>query len=358
MSEAQAVPVSPSLLSSHARCLRLAFHTLASLGLDLDDLVVMTEAATSWFALTAPLAALAGARKVIAAAGDSPYGTWEEAAAQTLAAARTFGVADRVRVVHRDEARSQWMGEVDVLTNLGALRPLDRDLAQRMKPHSAVSLMFETWEFRAGEVDLQAFEEHLIPVLGTDEHRAGVFPWVGSLVLKQLWGAQVSVRGSRIAVLGDNPFRSTLATALEKEGAQVIPEGDLSALDALVLADYPHPVERVMEGGTHPPHTLAAESPGAVVIQFSGSSKVDRGACREAGLSVWPDREVGVARMAETLAALGPTPVLRLHGAGLQVGAALARARRRGLSVGEAIEEALRLAPGQGFPPGIVPGSP
>ncbi|MCK6530899.1 hypothetical protein L6R50_26185 [Myxococcota bacterium] len=342
-------PPDPPLL---ARARRLARRLLEETGLDLRGLVVLTEAATGPFALTAPLAALAGAERVIAAAADTPYGPWTVAAAETLAAARAFGVADRVVALPRGEARSR-AGEADVVTNLGAVRPIDAALVSALGPGAAVALMWETWEYRTGELDLGACRARGVPVLGTDEGRAGVFPWVASLALKQLWQAGVAVRGSRIALVGDNPFQDEIAPRLAAEGAEIALEADVDDLDALLLLDYPEARDRVVEGGSHPPAVLAAASPGAVIVRYTGSSRVDLAACRGAGLAVWPEREVPEGRMAETLAALGPAPVLRLHGAGLQVAAALSRARRRGATPEEAETEAVRIAPGQRFPEGV-----
>lgn len=61
-----------------------------------------------------------------------------------------------------------------------------------------------------------------------------------------------------------------------------------------------------------------------------------------AGLYIHPGVELSPQRMACTLAALGPRPMIELHAAGLKVGELAARARLAGRSLAELAEITLR----------------
>ena len=85
--------------------------------------VVVTEAATGAYGVTPVLAALAGAREVHAVAGDSRFGTAEEAIASTENLAAAAGVGDRIELLTSKDAAP--LEDADIVTNSGHLRPLD-----------------------------------------------------------------------------------------------------------------------------------------------------------------------------------------------------------------------------------------
>ncbi len=134
------------------RELRLAREAVRRFALDLTPYTVFTECATGHFAWTAALALLAGAPRVLALARGTRFGSAAAAAEATRAAAEAVGGADRLHVVH-DHAR---IGEADIVTNTGAVRPLDAAVVARMRPGAVVPLMWETWEFRPSDLDLPA----------------------------------------------------------------------------------------------------------------------------------------------------------------------------------------------------------
>lgn len=93
------------------------------LGLDLHGTTVITEAATGPFAVTASIAALAGA-SVEAVAADSSYGSSHEAAEATMLVARSCGVGDKINLADRQSAKFE---KADIVTNLGFVRPPGHD---------------------------------------------------------------------------------------------------------------------------------------------------------------------------------------------------------------------------------------
>ena len=86
-----------------------------------------------------------------------------------------------------------------MVTNSGHVRPIDRRMVGWMKPGSVVPLMYERWELRPGEVDLDACRERGVRVAGTNERHPNVdvFSYLGVQAVKLLVDAGVAVYRSR-----------------------------------------------------------------------------------------------------------------------------------------------------------------
>lgn len=338
----------PALASVH--------DAISAFELDLSGLTVLTEAASGHFVWTPLVAALAGARQVLAIAAGSRHGSVREVEATTMALARELGVDARVAVMTaRDDAR---LGEVDVVTNLGFVRPLDRALLARLGRNAAVSLMCEPWELRSADVDIGACHDLGIPLLGTNEEdpRLSMFDYLPAIAEKLLAELQAPPAGARLAVLASGKFAGALRAGLRAAGAtpEVFApplrrddrafEASIAAADALIVADYPGTVGPLLgEGAAYTPADLAARNPDIRLVHIAGD--LVREEVAAAGLRYAPEAFAPPGRMSVTAAVLGPEPVILLHGAGLKVGAALARARRRGLDADEAERAVLDCEP-------------
>jgi hypothetical protein len=287
--------------------------------------------------VTPVLAALAGAAHVAALTGPSRYASVEAVTRQTRALEYLAGTDRPVEIVtHR---RPEVFAQADIVTNLGFVRPIDSGVAAALKPTAVVPLMCEAWEYRPGDVDLEACRQRGIPVVGTNEDFPGleVFAYTGWLALKMLFEAQVEAHKSRLLVLSGDKFGRVIAQRLERAGAAVkllagwhaLPAGTL-ALDAVIVADYTRADEIVGPGAALTAEAFARRLPGATLVQYAG--RVDVAGLMAAGVTVYPGVALGPHRMAQTLAALGPRPVIELHAAGLKVGELGARARLAGRS--------------------------
>src|SRR6186713_1854552 len=98
------------------RTARLIRETIEQLELDLSGLSVLTEAATGHYAVTAAIAAGAGADRVFAVAKDSAWGSAIDAADATRAMVRSLSERDSLTIV--DEATPDVLAVVAVVTNL------------------------------------------------------------------------------------------------------------------------------------------------------------------------------------------------------------------------------------------------
>lgn len=317
--------------------------------LDLGGLTVLTEAATGYYRVTPVIAAMAGAAEVIAVARDSAHGSSAEAIAQVVDLAEAAGVSSRLSLATGlaiDHAAA-----AQVVTNLGAVRPIDAAFAARLGPGGAVSLMFGARDARPADIDVAALRAAEIPICGVDEERIGLFRWTGQRIAWWLTEVGLEIEGARLAVWGHGPPARATADWLGRSGAAVAliaatpSTAQLEGLDGLVLMD---PGMRLAPGGPLTPDELAARSPGAAILEYAGL--VDRPRCAALGLVVYPLQAPVRGHVARTIGEILYAPVVELHTAGLRVGELMARARAGGLDAAAAEDRACALGPGEPLP--------
>lgn len=297
--------------------------------LELCGAVVLTEAASGAYVVTPVLAAMAGAKQVFAITRTTRHGTAEEIAAQTLDLAQQAGFQARIEVIH--EKTREIMGQADIVTNSGHVRPIDATAVAWMKPTAVIPLMYEAWEFRTSDVDLEACRRHGIAVAGTNERHPAldVFSYLGIMAVKLLADAGIAVYRSRVLVLCDNPFAPFIQQGLTQAGATAEVAGSLldvaprDELDAIVVALRPRAIPVL---GTDEAIRIAERWPGTVVVQFWGD--VDRQAMGKTGVPYWPIESPPQGHMGILPSALGPELVVRLQAGGLKVGQIMLDARQ------------------------------
>ena len=289
-----------------------------ALRLDLTGLNVITEAATGAYSCTAVIAALAGAARVHTIARSTrKHGSAAQATAATLSLARLGGVGDVITPLQ--ELDRHVLARCDILTNSWHIRPISREIIAYLPSSAVIALMFEAWEFRASDVDLDACRTKGVRVAAVNERHphVAVFPFLGPLCVRQLSDAGMPVRNKRIALICDNPFASFMKVGLEEQGAVVAVFGDSASLtsnswDAIVLALRP---DTPPTGGEFFA-ALAEMAPHVLVTQFWGD--VDRSAASHFGVRMWPPQEPSKGHMGILLSVLGPEPIVRLQAGGLR----------------------------------------
>jgi hypothetical protein len=294
--------------------------------LDLQGMIVYTEAASGAYMVTPVLAALAGAARVYAITRNTRYGTVAAISEQTLQLARKAGLSDTIKIVTQKEASQ--IAQADIVTNSGHVRPIDATTVSWMRDTAVVPLMYEAWEFRPDDVDLQACRERGITVAGTNERHPAidVFSFLGIMAVKLLLDAGVAVYASRLLILCDNPFAPFILQGLNAAGGQVDLAPKLPRLtgtehyDAVLVALRP---QREPVLGEAAAATIAAMLPGAVVAQYWGD--IDREAFFRHGVPLWPVTEPSRGHMGILPSEIGPEPIVRLQAGGLKVGEVLAR---------------------------------
>ena len=346
---------------------RLVRQAIADQELDLTGLTVFTEAASGPYLHTPILAALAGAEKVYAQTADSAYASKDEVRSATEEAARELGVSDRIEVLF--DKPDGALGESDIVTNSGFVRPIDRATVERLKPTAVVPLMWETWEFRPEDMDLDACREHGILVLGTDESRPplALYPYGGYSALKLLFELGLEGYKTRILLLGGGQafgrsvwelftnFGMDVAWFAESE-PEARPYAELAEfvaanaaeIDAILISEHQVSSPLIGRDGLVSATELARLNPALAVGVISGN--VDADELAASGLAYRPPRIRPFGYMSYQPGDLGPRPVLELYAAGLKVGEAMARARLEGMSIDAATTYALEHSPAVGFP--------
>lgn len=324
--------------------------------LDLRDLVVFTEAASKNYVVTPIIAAMAGAR-VYAITRDSTYGKAKDIEKFTYEFAEFCSVKDKISVIF--EKKEEIVSKANIITNLGFVRPIDSNFLGMVNKNAVISYMYETWEFRTSDLDLNECKSREIPVLGTNEHypNLDIFGFVGNLCMKMLLNMEVEIYKNKIVIVSNDMFGDAIKKCLENNGAEVYLVRNLKAetnrqylhaADALIIADYLN--NDILIGGDDA--QISAEdlknySHSISVIQFAGD--VDIKYLEHYNIPYYPKKRVGTFRMGMTLAELGPKPIIDLHSAGLKVGQVMARARLAGNSVEETKNIALKYSPAQDF---------
>lgn len=325
---------------------RLIRTAISDLHLDLSEISILTEAASGYFAVTSLIAALAGADRVYAVTRDSPHGTAGEVKEYIEGWAADLGVGDRIHVTTSPGA--DFASRVQVVTNVGFVRPIDRRIVERLPYDAAISLMSEPWEFRSRDVDVHSCRSRDIPVLATNEthSRLQIFRYVGLIALKLMLESDIEVYRSRVLVVGSEPFGSAASDVLMNNGCEVfllqptqlsdLAFGD-SDYDAVVLVEYRDRQTLVGAAGLIDPNVLV--DMGALLVHICGV--VDDAYIAESGLRKVPNTTVQPGYMTLTTACVGPRPVVDLHTAGLRVGEIAVRELRRSRDRGLAEEKAV-----------------
>jgi hypothetical protein len=318
------------------RIRKLIDQAILNCSLDLTGLTVLTEAATGYFVLTPLIAALARADYVLALTRDSEYGKAGDIREHTMELARKWNVADKIQVLYdRDDTR---IGDADIITNLGFVRPINAEFLKRVKKTAVIPLMWETWEYRHEDLDIEACRRLEIPVLGTNEHHPDlrIFEYIGYVALKLLFEAGIEILTSKIAILGSGEFAEQIKNTLKAVKADVycILEENrentdvdkmnriLEQADALVIVEHHKRKRLIGEKGFVNAEELSNLNRHITIIHICGN--VDQNSLIKAGLRCWPKRFAPAGHMSVGTDYVGPAPLIKLHAAGLKVGERLA----------------------------------
>jgi hypothetical protein len=287
--------------------------------LQLQNAIVLTEAATGAYAVTPVLAAMSGAEKVFALTHSSRYGTVEQVKAETLQLASIAGVSKSIEFI--TEKKQDIFAQADIITNSGHVRPINAQMIGWMKPTAVIGLMYEAWEFRLEDLDLAACRQREIDVVGVNERHPSVdvFSFLGIMAVKLLLDAGIAVYTSNILLLCDNPFSDFIERGLVQAGATVETVNTLTAAptdktyDGILVALQPQaePALSALDAAA-----IAKYWSGALVAQYWGD--IDRSAFLSHNIPLWPEVEPKPGHMGILPSAVGPEPIIRLQTGGLK----------------------------------------
>jgi len=212
--------------------------------------------------------------------------------------------------------------------------------------------MWEPWEFRHEDLDIESAKDQEILVVGTKETdpRLKTFEYVGILAAKLLLEKEVEIIDSNILVVATDPFGEHIKNVLSSMKANcslICPEFDqplsiesinFSELNAIVVAENRIPVEIIgHSNGSISPALLSENS--IELIHICGT--IDEQSIQAASISKHPSNSASFGYMTKTTDYVGPKPLIDLHCAGLRVGEVSVRERIKGKSIDMAPKKAM-----------------
>jgi len=303
--------------------------------IDCTGLTILTEAASGSYFFNPLIPIVANANSVMTFCKSSSYGNVEQIEEQMSVVYSELGYRDNYYFLK--VLNEECLGQADIVTNSGHLRPLDEEFFRSLKDTAVIPLMWEPWEMREGEVDLAMAKERGILIMGTNEHSApcDMRPYSPLTALHLMMQHKASIVDDRILLIGS---QSTLAVAIEK------------GLDSLGVAckrisvDEPNiEIEKALEWATY---ILVAEHSykGAIIgsggiienemikeNNISGigvvSGFVDSNSLMDCGISVFPEKIAPYGYMSYSPCEIGPYGVMDLFAAGIKVGEIMAKCR-------------------------------
>lgn len=322
------------------------YRTVAALELDLKDKTVLTEAASGPYVVTPILAALAGA-KVYAFTRSTRYGNVNEIFAETSKVMKecSFMELDLTLI---DKLTPDVVAQADIITNSGHLRPLDQNLLKDAKDHLVIPLMYEAWEWRDADMDLNYIKARGFKVGATNERHPDidVFNYLGDMALKLIFDAGLCPYNNRFILICNNDFGPYIAKVLARNCAGLlvvdeaknrdrytgiavefmrsfpdikIPES-FSDAEAIIFTAYPFTKEWI--GNTHPIslESIKSQVKDPYFLRYCGDLSVAD--LNQSGLRYFPS-EVQSGHMGVLPSAIGYDPIIRLQAGGLKAGQAM-----------------------------------
>jgi hypothetical protein len=308
------------------RAKKLAQLSVEKLGLDLENISVLTEAGSNYFIYTSLIAYYAGAQKIFVWIKDSPYGKAEDICNELLRILNVLNIERSVFDIKINERESRHIEQADIITNLGFIRPIDKNFIDQMKTSAVISYMCEAWEQRQEDVDAEYCKRKNIPVAGVWENHPAllIFNGCGPLSAKLCFEAGLEIYQNKILIVSSDKFGKAAAQTFSSIGAITtvidpaeIIHTDLNAFDIVFVADYTYKEVIIGKNIEHKLEQLK----NCAVVHLCGM--VDYDLLKKNAVFCYPTENGRSFRMTRTLAHLGLKPVIDLHAAGLKVGECL-----------------------------------
>lgn len=296
--------------------------------LNLQGKTVLTEAASGNYVVTPVIAAFAGAN-VTAITKDSKYGSIEEIKNQTYALARQMELDQKIRIV--DSNTDLDYDVFDIVTNTGFVRPINQKMISMLKSSCVIPLMWEPWEFRSDDIDLNACYQRGIKVYGTNEsdQRLRTMEYIGFTVLSLLLENKHSPFSANILLLGNQHFVVPVEKVLHKNNYSVtsISQYDrplslpLENFNVIVVVENERKNLLIGERGYIASERISADT---LVIHICGNVDFNHLVC-----SKIPQEPAKFGYMSYTTDYVDNQAVIDLHTAGLKVAEGMLRANKR-----------------------------
>jgi len=314
---------------------------ISALNLDLRSKTVLTEAATGAYVVTPILAGLAGA-EVYAFANSTKYGTTVEVFDYTRKAIQEMGLNLNIQFI--DDLSPEIIAKADIITNSGHLRPLNNEKLESAKKGVVIPLMYEEWEWREGDLDIEYCRQKGIVVGATNERHpdVDVFNYLGDMAVKMIFDAGLTPYRNKFVLICNNDFgpfiAKTVVNICSGLGIIDIPENKSKYPDGITwLGNYPeiprneefinseailftaYPFDRswIGDGKDIDVKRLKESFKNPFILRFAGD--VDEQELIKSDIRIYPAK-VKSGHMGILPSEIGFDPIIRLQAGGLKAG--------------------------------------
>ncbi len=331
---------------------------VSRLNLDLSGKVVLTEAATGAYIVTPVIAALAGA-EVYAFTRDTRYGSVDDVRKQTNEVLEQFG-DKKLNVTIIDKLTPEILAKADIITNSGHLRPLNSEKLQYAKKSVVIPLMYEGWEWRDADLDIEYCKTKEIIVGATNERHpdVDVFNYLGDMAVKQIFDAGLCPYKNKFVLVCNNDFGPFIAKVIARncEGLAVIDKNenksrydadtiywignfpDISIpekyknAEAVIFTAYPFDQNWIGDNTPVSVQKIKEQFHDPLVLRYAGD--IDTDAFDRKKVRYFP-AHVHSGHMGILPSAIGNDPIIRLQSGGLKVGELLTKkeTKHKGISL-------------------------
>src|SRR5580693_10121821 len=307
-----------------------------NLKLNLIGKTVLTEAASGAYIVTPVLAALAGA-KVYAYSKTTRYGKLEEVFSSTRELAGRFKEFP-LDIHYIEKLDPEIIAKADIITNSGHLRPLNEAMLAHAKNDLVIPLMYEAWEWREADMDIQYIRKRGFKIGATNERHpdVDVFNYLGDMALKQIFEAGITPYKNRFILVCNNDFGPFIAKVLSRvcdrlavvdidehkyryDPDQIdwiggfpnlqIPETYKNA-EAIIFTAYPFDQNWIGENTQVSIEQLQTQLSDPLILRYAGD--LDENALQKKGIRFFP-QHVSSGHMGILPSAIGFDPIIRLQ---------------------------------------------
>ena len=292
---------------------------------------VLTEAATGNYVVTPIIAALSGA-KVFAFTKNTRFGTVEKVKDQTYQLASQLNVIDKIMIV--DNLDKINLNEMDILTNTGFLRPINEELINKLSEKCVIPLMWEPWEWRKDELDIEACYKKGIKVYGTNESdpRLKTMDYIGYIALYFLLVQKLSPYSAKILILGCEKFANPISKILKQNNYnyQIITDYkktqfEISKYNAIIIAENTNDIKLIGNNNCSIKSDEISED--TTVIHIAGNVDFSNGKFIKV-----PEKPAPFGYMSFTTDFIDSQAVIDLHTAGFKVAEGMLKSNEMNLN--------------------------
>jgi hypothetical protein len=292
---------------------------------------VLTEAASGNYICTPVLSALSGA-DVFAVAKESKFGTIQQVQKEVLSMAKELKIKNQISIIKNFSDID--LAGIDVVTNTGFVRPINKALIDKLSPSCVIPLMWEPWEFRPKELDLDYAINKGLKVYGTNEAdpRLLTMNYIGLIVLDFIKKGRGIENNLKILIIGSEKFNTAIQYVLEKENVSVTSiftnkfrAIDVSDYDIIVVSEIASP-KLIIGSSADALINSSSLTEDQLIIHIAGNVEFTKIRCKH-----YPENPASIGHMSYTTDYIDPVAVFDLHAAGLKVAEGMLEAKRRGL---------------------------